>query len=81
MSVYENWEEYDHHKIQENGDKDQFSCDEPWEVNYLINKVRTHYPAYTQLQVKHAITLCCSTIKTPRVRKEFIECVLKHLQH
>ena len=78
--IFEDWEDYDNRKIRGNVDRSKFSCEEPWEVDYLIAKIRRDYPSHTEQQVRNAITSCCATVRAPRPRKDFVECVLKRLQ-
>jgi hypothetical protein len=33
------WEDYDNRKLRGGSDRRKFSCDEPWEVDYLADKI------------------------------------------
>lgn len=76
----EDWTDYDDRKIRDKRDSNFFACSESWEVNYLINKIRKHYPMYTESQIKNAIAACCNAIAAPRPRKQFVECVMLRLR-
>ncbi|MEO8403000.1 MAG: hypothetical protein ABI480_00335 [Chitinophagaceae bacterium] len=75
----DDWSAYDDRKIRDKRDSAKFSCKESWEVNYLVKIVRRHYPQHTKLQVLKAIESACNNLKTPRVRKEFVEMVMQKL--
>jgi hypothetical protein len=75
----EDWEDYDNRKIRDKRDSSKFSCDEQWEVDYLVNKLRKHFPYKTDTAIKAAIAACCTQIRAPRPREEFVECVTKRL--
>ena len=75
----EDWSVYDNRKIRDNRDRSKFSCDEQWEVDYLINKLRKHFPFKTDSALRSAISACCSEVKAPRPRETFVACVLKRL--
>jgi len=42
----EDWSDYDDKK-KKHEDAKYFSCEEPWEVDYLVRKLKKHYPAKT----------------------------------
>jgi hypothetical protein len=74
----ENWSEYDNRKIKDGRDRSKMSCDEPWEVNYLVEKLRKHYPYKTDNAIKAAIEECCKQGGN-RARETFVDCVTKRL--
>ena len=76
--IFENWSDYDDRK-KKKSDSNFFSCDEKWEVEYLRDKIKKAFPNLDDSDIELAIKICCATIRTPRPRKEFIECVLKRL--
>ena len=78
--VNEDWEDYDNRKIRDGRDRSKFSCDEVWEVNYLIGKLKRHFPYKTENAIREAITDCCEMILAPRPREEFVECVISRLK-
>lgn len=74
----EDWEDYDNRKLK-GQDKKFFSCTEPWEVDYLVKKIKKHYPNYSETTIRNAIASCCKTVEAPRPRKEFVACVVSKL--
>lgn len=76
----EDWEDYDNRMIRDGRDGSKFSCDEQWEVNYLVSKIMKTHQSIPVLEIRHAIAQCCSTIGAPRPRKEFVECVMRRLK-
>lgn len=82
MSLYrllENWSDYDNRKIRTGTEAHLFSCDEPWEVDYLKKKIREIYPHLSEEKIVSAIEYCCMIVAGPRPRKHFTECVLDRL--
>lgn len=75
----EDWENYDNRKIRDGRDRSKFSCDETWEVDYLVEKLKRNFPAKTESVIRAAITACCATVPAPRPREEFVECVVRRL--
>lgn len=76
--IFENWTEYDNLK-KKGVDRDFFSCEEEWEVDYLRGKIKEVYPSIDDDKILLAIKICCTTIEPPRPREEFVNCVLKRL--
>jgi len=74
----EDWEDYDNRKIRDSRDSRYFSCEEQWEVDYLVKKIKKHKGS-TEQEIKNAIASCCKTIAAPRPRKTFVECVMLKL--
>ena len=75
----ENWSEYDDKKIRDKRDRRYFACDETWEVDYLIKKIKKYFPFHNDTQILNAIKSCCKTVSAPRPRAEFIKCVIGKL--
>lgn len=75
----EDWEYYDNRKIRDSRDRSKFSCDEPWEVDYLVEKLKKYYNNKTESQIRAAITSCCAVVRAPRPRGEFVDCVTRKL--
>jgi hypothetical protein len=75
----EDWSEYDNRKIRDNRDKSKFSCEEPWEVDYLVRKLQKQFPKKTAEQIRAAISSCCLTVRAPRPREAFVKCVVGKL--
>jgi hypothetical protein len=76
----DDWENYDNRKIRDNRDRSKFSCDEAWEVNYLIEKIKKYFPYKTENAIREAISSCCASVSAPRPREEFVACVVRKLQ-
>jgi hypothetical protein len=74
----EDWSDYDNKKKKQE-DRLFFSCEESWEVSYLLKKLKNHYPDKTEAQIKNAIEACCRTIHPPRPRERFVTCVTGRL--
>jgi hypothetical protein len=77
--LQEDWQDYDNKKIRDGRDGSKFSCEEPWEVDYLVEKLKKHYPYKTESSIREAIRECCKTVPAPRLREKFVECVTARL--
>ncbi len=75
----ENWSDYDDKK-KKTRDASFFSCEESWEREYLIRKIRKVYPQYSEAAITAAISACCMQVRAPRPRKAFVECVMERLR-
>lgn len=74
----EDWSDYDNKK-KKYEDRFFFSCDEDWEIDYLLKKIKRHLPQKTDADIRNAINSCCKEIAAPRHRKTFVECVMRKL--
>lgn len=70
----EDWSDYDNRK-KKREDRLFFSCEESWEVDYLVKKMKKHFANASEQAIRNAIASCCQTVKAPRPRKVFVECV------
>jgi hypothetical protein len=75
----DDWSEYDNKKIRGRQDAKDFACTEPWEVEYLLKKIKKHHPELTETAIKLAIEACCRALPAPHPRQPFVECVAKRL--
>ncbi len=75
----DDWEDYDNRKIRDRRDGSKFSCEEPWEVDYLVRKIRKYLPAKSEAEIRRAIEACCREVRAPRPRPEFVRCVMGKL--
>lgn len=75
----EDWSDYDNRKLK-GVDARYFSCEEEWERNYLVRKIRKFYPQYSETAIQAAIASCCKQVPAPRPRKQFVECVMSKLR-
>lgn len=74
----DDWSEYDQRK-KAYGDVSTISCDQQWEVNYLINKIKKVYAEVDPIDARAAIKHCCIVMPEPRKRKAFLTCVMRWL--
>ena len=74
----ENWSDYDDKKKKKE-DRLFFACEETWEVNYLVNKLKNHFRSKTESDIRSAIAACCNEVRAPRPRDKFVECVTRRL--
>jgi hypothetical protein len=77
----EDWSDYDDRKKRGGSDRINFSCEESWEREYLVQKIRKTYPQYSEERIKDAIQKCCETTPAPRPRPGFVECVMRRLRN
>lgn len=75
----ENWSDYDNKKIKDKRDKKYFSCEEDWEVNYLIDLIYKNFPQYNKIRIRNTIYSCCQIKSAPRLREDFVKCVMSKL--
>jgi len=73
----EDWSDYDKRKLTFQ-DRLFFSCDERWEVEYLIKKIKNH-TTKTEAQIRLAIGSCCVIVPGNKPRDKFVECVMARL--
>ena len=76
--LYDDWKDYDKRKAREKHSDSFFNCSEPWEVRYLVSKIRKHHP-FPESVIRDAINFCCRESGTPNLRAEFVNCVMKKL--
>jgi hypothetical protein len=74
--LLEDWTSYDNRKIKDEKDVSKFSCTERWEIDYLADKLKKHYPLKSPQVIMRAIQHCCSQVKAPHPREKFVECVV-----
>ena len=74
----EDWSDYDDRK-KKRTDAQFFSCEESWEREYLVRKIRKVYPQYSEAAITAAVSACCLEVRAPRPRKTFVECVMRRL--
>ena len=58
----EDWSDYDNRKIKDKRDGRFVSCEESWEVEYLLGKIRKYARKKTDVEIKAAIASCCKTV-------------------
>jgi len=74
----DDWSYYDDRK-KKGVDRLFFACEESWEVDYLVSKIRKIYPAKTETGIRAAILSCCKEVPAPRPRDKFVRCVMSKL--
>jgi hypothetical protein len=73
------WSDYDNLK-KKKIDANFFSCGEKWEVDYLVKKIKEHFPFIDEFRIRSAIGYCCASVEGNKPRKEFVSCVLQSLK-
>ena len=73
------WQDYDDRKSRDNQDKLKFSCNESWEVNFLVNKIRLAHPQFSEMEIRRAVSECCNIVLVGW-RDELVNCVMRRLQ-
>lgn len=73
------WEDFDNRAIKDGRDRNKFSCDEQWEVDYLVKILCSHFRNISEHEIRAAISACCSEVIAPRPREEFVDCVIARL--
>jgi hypothetical protein len=74
----DNWSDYDNRK-KRYVDRLFFSCEETWEVDYLVSKIKKIYPSKSEAAIRSAITSCCKEIPPNRPRDKFVRCVMSKI--
>ena len=77
--ILEDWSDYDDKTIRDGRDGRFFACEEKWEVDYLVRRIKKEYPLLVEEAIRSAISACCQTVRAPRPRRIFVDCVLKRL--
>jgi hypothetical protein len=77
--IDEDWSDYDDRKIKEQKNSSKFSCEDRWEIEYLADKLKKHYPQKSHKLILQAISNCCLKSGAPHTREVFIECVTSNL--
>jgi hypothetical protein len=75
----EDWSYYDDKKKKKEEDSSKFSCIEKWEVEYLADKIKKHYPSKDSNTIMKAIAHSCSQSAPPHPREKFVESVVSRL--
>jgi len=73
------WSDYDSRKPGDES-RSYFTCEETWEVDYLVNKIRVFYPDKPEAIVRQAIKSCCGSLQDPRPRSVFIVAVMEKIK-
>lgn len=68
------WQNVDD-KHKKRYDRNFVSCDESYERKYVIDTILEEFPFFNRTSVERAVDHCCKTIRAPRERKAFLNCV------
>jgi hypothetical protein len=60
-------------------DRNFVSCEEPYERKYIIDTIMEHFPYFKRDSVERAVDHCCKTIRAPRDRKKYLQCVADNI--
>lgn len=77
--LQDDWSAYDNRK-RRRADRFFFSCGEPWELNYLADKILKIYPSISEQAIRNAIDSCCKKMERPRPRDKFVRYVMHQLR-
>ena len=73
------WSDYEARKIAENSDVHIFCPERPWELNYLIRKLRQQFGQYTETAIFLTIRNTARLLPAPRQRAVFVDYVIQNL--
>jgi hypothetical protein len=68
------WDEVDN-KLKRGVDAGFVACTEKYEIDYIKKVVKEEVGDHSESEIEKAIKDCCESIKAPRPRKDFIECL------
>lgn len=60
-------------------DRHFVSCEEQHEREYVINTILEEFPYFKRESVTRAVEHCCKTVRAPRERKAFLDCVKNNI--
>jgi hypothetical protein len=74
------WDNVDN-KLKKGVDARFVSCEEKYERDYIKKSIKEAFPSkYSDISIEQAIESCCKSLKSPRPRKDFIECLKTKLR-
>lgn len=73
------WNDYENRKMSENLDINIFCPEHPWELNFLIRKIREQYDQYTETAIFLSIRNATRALPAPRERSAFVQNVVQNL--
>ena len=79
QKVLEDWSDYERRKSGNRSEIQEFNCTEPWEVNYLIDKIKKVFPWQAGIDIHKAILQHCMEDPIPHPRRLFVKAVLNSL--
>ena len=72
-----NWKKIDDKEII-HPDKPFVSCDEEYEISYIVNNLVKKLKI-NSIFAKKAVKDCCKEVKSPHPREKFIDCLKKKI--
>jgi hypothetical protein len=73
--IFEDWKDYNSLK-KKGEDVNFFSLTNKWEVRYLREKIKRHFPNLPAKEITDAIEYCAKTASPPYPRKQFVAYVI-----
>lgn len=74
----DDWSYYDN--LKKTGvDAYFFSCNESWEVDYLVGKIKKHHSEISEQRIRSAISDCCNKDMGNNPREKFVGYVMDRL--
>jgi hypothetical protein len=77
--ILENWDEYDTRKKQQSEDPRIFNPSFPWEIEFLVSKIRNICNEVDQSEIINAILTVCKNPIALRHRPILVKSVLEQL--
>lgn len=74
----DDWSDYDNLK-KTKVDAYFFSCNESWEVDYLVRKIKKHHPGISEQTIRSVISNCCDRDMGNNPREKFVGCIMDRL--
>jgi len=74
-AIFEDWDDYNNLK-KRGEDVNFFSFTEKWEVKYLRDKIKRHFPNLPAKDINDAIDYCIKTASPPYPREPFVAYVM-----
>jgi lysozyme len=79
-SIKVDWTAVDNKKLRDYRDRKRISCEEKWEVDYLVDFLKKHFPEKEKPAIRAAIFATCGQLKAPHPRDQFVQNVVDRLQ-
>lgn len=73
--ILDDWSFYDRQKLRRQQDLHTFLPDEPWEIDFLTDKITEAYPIYSQSVIHTAIEAAKHKLRPPFDRAVFVRAV------
>jgi hypothetical protein len=72
------WDDVDN-KHKKHTDSKFVACEEDYEINYIVKIIKEEFSWLSDVTIRSAIAQCCMSIKAPRPRDKFMECLKSKL--